>query len=84
MSAKERRLYVGNLPSDIRQKDLEEIFHKFKVLDVNLKVPRGGNPFAFLEFESAKEAEEAMRRRNGYKLDGYRIRVEYPTGSGPR
>jgi len=54
------------------------------VTDVNLKLPRGGLPFAFLEFESSKNAEDALRRRNGYKLDGYRIRVEYPTGSGPR
>jgi len=84
MSAKDRRLYVGNLPNDIRSKDIEDIFHKFKLLDVNLKLPRGGLPFAFLEFESAKDAEDALRRRNGYKLDGYRIRVEYPTGNGPR
>lgn len=48
------------------------------------RLPRGGLPFAFLEFESSKDAEDALRRRNGYKLDGYRIRVEYPTGSGPR
>ncbi len=84
MSAKDRRLYVGNLPNDVRSKDIEDLFHKFKVMDVNLKLPRGGLPFAFLEFESSKDAEDALRRRNGYKLDGYRIRVEYPTGSGPR
>ncbi|OXA58740.1 serine/arginine-rich splicing factor 1 [Folsomia candida] len=84
MSAKDRRLYVGNLPNDVRSKDIEDLFRKFKVMDVNLKLPRGGLPFAFLEFESSKDAEDALRRRNGYKLDGYRIRVEYPTGSGPR
>lgn len=31
------------------------MFHKFgKLVDLKLKIPRGGNPFCFLEFESAK------------------------------
>lgn len=37
MSAKDRRLYVGNLPNDVRSKDIEDLFRKFKVMDVNLK-----------------------------------------------
>lgn len=55
MAPKERRLYVGNLPFDIREKDIEDMFYKFgKLVDLKLKIPRGGNPFCFLEFESAK------------------------------
>lgn len=83
--SRDRRLYVGNLPNDVRTKDIEHLFAKFgKVLDINLKIPRGGAPFAFLEFESSKDAEDALRRRHGYSFDGYKLRVEYPNGSGPR
>jgi len=85
MPPKERRLYVGNLPYDVREKDIEDIFHKFgKLVDLKLKIPRGGNPFCFLEFESPKDAEDALRRRNNYVFGGSKIRVEYPTGNGPR
>jgi hypothetical protein len=47
----ECRIYVGNLPPDIRNKDIQDLFHKFgKVTFVDLK-NRRGPPFAFVEFE---------------------------------
>lgn len=47
----ECRIYVGNLPPDIRTKDIQDLFHKFgKVTFVDLK-NRRGPPFAFVEFE---------------------------------
>ena len=52
----ECKVYVGNLPSDIRSRDLEDIFYKYgKIVDVDLH-NRRGPPFAFVEFEDARYA----------------------------
>ncbi|XP_053969662.1 serine/arginine-rich splicing factor 1A-like [Anastrepha ludens] len=83
MSRSESRIYVGNLPPDIRTKDIQDLFHKFgKVSFVDLK-NRRGPPFAFVEFEDARDAEDAVKARDGYDYDGYRLRVEFPRGGGP-
>lgn len=51
MSRNDCRIYVGNLPPDIRTKDIQDLFYKFgKVLFVDLK-NRRGPPFAFVEFD---------------------------------
>lgn len=79
----ECRIYVGNLPPDIRTKDIQDLFYKFgKVTFVDLK-NRKGPPFAFVEFEDPRDAEDAVRARDGYDYDGYRLRVEFPRGGGP-
>ena len=50
----DNKVYVGNLPSDIRSRDLEDIFYKYgKILDVDLH-NRKGPPFAFVEFEDPR------------------------------
>uniref|UniRef100_A0A1B6D700 RRM domain-containing protein n=1 Tax=Clastoptera arizonana TaxID=38151 RepID=A0A1B6D700_9HEMI len=79
----ECRIYVGNLPPDIRTKDIQDLFYKFgKVTFVDLK-NRRGPPFAFVEFEDSRDAEDAVYARDGYDYDGYRLRVEFPRGGGP-
>lgn len=82
-SRSECRIYVGNLPPDIRTKDIQDLFHKFgKVTFVDLK-NRRGPPFAFVEFEDNRDADDAVKARDGYDYDGYRLRVEFPRGGGP-
>ena len=79
---KESRIYVGNLPPDIRNKDIEDLFYKFgKVTYVDLK-NRRGPPFAFVEFDDVRDATDAVKARDGYDYDGYRLRVEFPRSSG--
>ena len=47
----ECRIYIGNLPPDIRSKDVEDLFYKYgKIVFVDLKNKRGP-PFAFVEFD---------------------------------
>lgn len=54
MSNNDCRIYVGNLPPDIRTKDIQDLFYKFgKVLFVDLKNQRGP-PFAFVEFDDPR------------------------------
>lgn len=49
------RIYVGNLPPDIRTKDVEDVFYKYGAIrDIDLKNRRGGPPFAFVEFEDPR------------------------------
>ena len=48
------RIYVGNLPPDIRSKDIEDLFYKYgKIVFIDLK-NRRGPPFAFVEFEDSR------------------------------
>ncbi|XP_067938843.1 serine/arginine-rich splicing factor 1-like [Watersipora subatra] len=85
------RIYVGNLPPDIRSNEVEQLFEKYgKIVKVELKNGAGrGPPFAFIEFEDYRDAEDAVRTQNGANYDGYALRVEVPHGArdggrGPR
>ncbi|XP_043835367.1 serine/arginine-rich splicing factor 9 [Dromiciops gliroides] len=82
------RIYVGNLPADVREKDLEDLFYKYgRIRDIELKNRRGLAPFAFVRFEDPRDAEDAIYGRNGYDYGQCRLRVELPRnpgGGGPR
>ncbi|KAK3083610.1 hypothetical protein FSP39_000230 [Pinctada imbricata] len=74
------RIYVGNLPPDIRTKDIEDLFYKYgRITFVDLKTRRGP-PFCFIEFEDPRDASDAVHSRDGYNYDGYTLRVEFPRG----
>ncbi|XP_050221253.1 serine/arginine-rich splicing factor SR30-like [Mercurialis annua] len=76
-----RTLYVGNLPGDIRQREVKDLFYKYgPIVEIDLKVPPRPPGYAFVEFEDARDAEDAIRGRDGYKFDGYRLRVELAHG----
>lgn len=48
------RIYVGNLPPDVRDKDIDDLFYKFgKISYIDLK-NRRGPPFAFIEFDDPR------------------------------
>ena len=54
MSGRDVRIYVGNLPNDIREKDLEDIFDKYgRIKFIDIK-NRRGPPFAFVEFDDPR------------------------------
>ncbi|XP_034048844.1 serine/arginine-rich splicing factor 9 [Thalassophryne amazonica] len=75
----ESRIYVGNLPMDIQERDLEDLFFKYgKIAEVELKNNRGTIPFAFIRFEDPRDAEDAVYGRNGYAYGDCKLRVEYP------
>ncbi|VEL23259.1 unnamed protein product, partial [Protopolystoma xenopodis] len=82
MSRQDYKIYVGNLPPDIKARDIEAIFSKYgNILEIDLKCRRGP-PFAFIEFEDERDAADAVRERDGYTYDGYALRVEFPRGGG--
>lgn len=76
-----RTLYVGNLPGDIREREVEDLFYKYgPVAHIDLKIPPRPPGYAFVEFEEARDAEDAIRGRDGYDFDGHRLRVELAHG----
>ncbi|XP_031496072.1 serine/arginine-rich splicing factor SR34A-like isoform X1 [Nymphaea colorata] len=76
-----RTIYVGNLPGDIREWEVEDLFYKYgPIVDIELKNPPRPPGYCFVEFESARDAEDAIRGRDGYSFDGYRLRVELAHG----
>ncbi|XP_028777407.1 serine/arginine-rich splicing factor SR34A-like [Neltuma alba] len=80
-----RTIYVGNLPSDIRESEIEDLFYKYgRILDIELKIPPRPPCYCFVEFDNARDAEDAIRGRDGYNFDGCRLRVELAHGGrGP-
>ncbi|KAF4322830.1 hypothetical protein BBO99_00003814 [Phytophthora kernoviae] len=67
----------GNLPMDIRTREVEDIFYKYgRIRDIDVKFPSRPPAFAFVDFEDSRDAEDAIRGRDGYDYDGARLRVE--------
>ena len=78
------RIYVGNLPMDVRARDLEDLFYKFgRIVDLHLKVPARPPAFAFVTFDHPRDADDAVRGRDGYEMAGDRLRVEIVSSTSP-
>ncbi|KAJ4817234.1 Serine/arginine-rich splicing factor 1 [Rhynchospora pubera] len=76
-----RTIYVGNLPGDIREKEVEDLFYKFgRIVVIDLKIPPRPPGYAFVEFEDERDAEDAVYARDGYNFAGARLRVEMAHG----
>lgn len=76
------KLFVGNLPKDIRTREVEDIFYKFgRIRSIDIRGYSTGSPYAFIEFKDSRDARDAITSRDGYDFDGYRLKVEYQKGS---
>ncbi|KAL2468610.1 serine/arginine-rich splicing factor SR30-like [Forsythia ovata] len=81
MGRSSRTIYVGNLPGDIRESEVEDLFYKYgPIVDIDLKIPPRPPGYAFVEFEDSRDADDAIRGRDGYDFDGHRLRVELAHG----
>lgn len=74
-----KRLYVGGLPYSVTNSQLEEIFSKFgKIVSCEVITDRYSGQskgFGFVEMENDKEADEAIKKLNGTKLEEREITV---------
>ena len=74
-----KNIYIGNLPFSSTQEDLQALFEPHGsvssvsvITDRETGRPRG---FAFVEMESASDADNAIRALDGSNLGGRDIRV---------
>ncbi|KAJ0980651.1 hypothetical protein J5N97_008906 [Dioscorea zingiberensis] len=79
-----RAISLSLLASRLSESIVEEawdLFHKYgPIVDIDLKVPPRPPGYAFIEFEEARDAQDAIRGRDGYNFDGHRLRVEVAHG----
>ncbi|KAI0053911.1 hypothetical protein FA95DRAFT_1600429 [Auriscalpium vulgare] len=75
-----RRLYLGKLPPDARTDDVAKFFDGYGKI-VDCRVMTG---FGFVEFDSSRDAEDAMQHFNGKNFLGSSIVVEFAKESRPR
>ncbi|KAH6918439.1 hypothetical protein BKA70DRAFT_1247206 [Coprinopsis sp. MPI-PUGE-AT-0042] len=75
-----RRLYLGRLPPDVRSEDVSKMFDGYGRI-VDCRVMTG---FGFVEFENAKDAEDAVHQFNGKPFMGANIVVEFAKETRPR
>jgi len=70
------RVYVGGIPSDCRDKDLDRFFKNYgRIRDILIK-----NGYAFIEFDDSRDADDAVYEMNGRDLLGCRVSVEHARG----
>lgn len=66
-----KRVYVGNLPRDVREYEVDDLFRDYRPDDITVK-----EGFAFLIFDDAEAGEDAIRDLDGRQYNGRRVRVE--------
>ena len=61
------RVFVGNLPSDIRERELDDFFYKFgRIRDIEIIRNRDTpQTYGFVTFSDSRDARDACDRRDG-------------------
>ena len=75
------RLYVGNLPSEVTNDGLQQLFSDRGFLVTSARVIRdreGGRSrgFGFVEFASREDAEQVVGELNGISIEGRGLQVK--------
>ncbi len=74
-----KNLYIGNLPYEVTEEDLRTNFAEVgKIISVSIikdKYTGLSRGFGFVEMETEKDAEEAIKKFNGGQLLGKTITV---------
>jgi len=78
----EARIYVGGLPQNIRKNELEDIFYKYGTITAVDIHARADPAFAFVDFEDPRDAEDAVKEKDGDRFENYTLRVQFPKASG--
>ena len=76
------RVFVGGLPGDVRQRELDDLFYNYRPGDIKIMYPKQGNnkTYAFVDFRNFRDADDACYYRNGVRFGGSRISVEIAKG----
>ena len=74
-SSVEGKVYVGDLPPDASEKELERAFNYYGHLR-NVWVARNPPGFAFVEFEDYRDAEDAVRALDGTYVQNLMAKIK--------
>jgi len=81
-------IYVGNLPYDASDSDLQQLFEKYgTVTSARVVVDRAtgrAKGFGFVEMNDRAEAEKAIAATNGSDMNGRPLRVNESQPKPPR
>ena len=72
------RIFVGNLPSDVKERELDDLFYKYGRIHRIEIVKKDRKAFAFIDFSERERgaAEDAIYGRDRVLFDGGRLTVE--------
>jgi len=78
----ENTLYVSNIPFDLDDNDLKQIFSEFHVKSSHVATRPNGKSrgFGFVEFNNAKDQQEALNALNQSEVNNRVITVRVATG----
>ena len=70
------RVYLGGISYRVKERDVERFFKGYgRIREILLK-----NAYGFVEFDEARDAEDAVYDLNGKELCGERVAVEHARG----
>ncbi|KAJ3128054.1 hypothetical protein HK098_005266 [Nowakowskiella sp. JEL0407] len=73
-------LFVAGIPSRTRARDLAKEFERFgRLVRCDIPAPKSfqARPYAFVEFEDPRDAEDAYDTMQGKNFDGYPLNVQW-------
>ena len=76
------KIYIGNLPQDVTQTSLSEVFNTYNIELTNVVVNQKG--FAFADCKDATAVDRAIEHLNGYVFGEKEISVEHSVPRGSR
>lgn len=74
---KNPQIFLAKIPQSVTEQDLEHEFKSFGHIK-ELKLKTG---YAFIEYDDYRDAQEAIKKKDGFKLNGARIVVQPARGS---
>lgn len=75
----ESMIYMGNLPNDCTDEDIEEFLKGYGKVRKNI-IKNDGH-YGFVEFEDHHDARDAVKDLNGTKMNGKEVRLEFSRGA---
>jgi RNA recognition motif-containing protein len=78
-----KKLYIGGLSETTSKEDVEAFFAKYGKLE-NVWIARNPAGFAFVTYEEAADAQEAVRTCDGEQFQGRSLKVEVAKNNGKR
>ncbi|KAI9089610.1 hypothetical protein DFS34DRAFT_639174 [Phlyctochytrium arcticum] len=87
MSHRRTTLFVAGIGSRTRARDLAFEFERYgRLVRCDIPAPRGAQakPYAFVEYEDGRDAEDAYDDMQGRRVDGYTLNIQWAKNAPSR